>query len=124
VVFPQIAKPRVFVAFSSRADKQVVGVLLDELENLTDHLRVLSWDRIDDAGTISRQLAEAISTSQFGVCYLSEPDEQGGFRDNPNVLFEAGIAARLVVVAGSSGLASDTGGEVPSTPLRLRWRPD
>ena len=91
VVFPQIAKPRVFVAFSSRADKQVVGVLLDELENLTDHLRILSWDRIDDTGTISGQLAEAISTSQFGVCYLSEPDEQGGFRDNPNVLFEAGM---------------------------------
>jgi hypothetical protein len=107
VVFPQVAKPRVFVAFSSRADQEVVGVLLDELENLTDQLRVLSWDRIDETGTISAQLAEAISTSQFGVCYLSEPDGQGGFRDNANVLFEAGMMHSLALT-GSSCLAADS----------------
>jgi hypothetical protein len=91
VVFPQIAKPQAFVAFSPRADEEVVGILLDELEALTDRLRVLPWDRIDETGTISTQLAQAISTSQFGVCYLSEPNGQGGYQDNANVLFEAGM---------------------------------
>jgi hypothetical protein len=95
VVFPQIAKPQIFVAFSSRADQQVVGLLVDELDKLNDRLRILPWDRIDDTGMISTHLAQAITTSRFGVCYLSEPDGQGGYQDNPNVLFEAGMLHAL-----------------------------
>jgi hypothetical protein len=91
VTFPQVSKPQVFVAFSSRADREVVGIILDELEKLEDRLRILPWNHIDESGMISAQLAQAISSSKFGVCYLSEPNDHGGYQDNPNVLFEAGM---------------------------------
>jgi len=96
VVFPQIAKPQMFVAFSSKAEAEVVGVLADVVSQFSGMLRTVQWKRIDDSGTITAQLAEAITTSRFGLCYLSEPDERtGGYRDNANVLFEAGMFQAL-----------------------------
>ena len=90
VVFPQIAKPQVFLAFPVRAEEDVVGVLKAVLHEQGD-LRVVSWDQIDATGKVTVQIEEAITSSQFGVCYLSEPDGSGRFRDNTNVLFEAGM---------------------------------
>src|SRR6266542_3216955 len=66
VAFPHITKSRVFVAFSARADQQAVGLLLDELDKFGDRLTILPWHHIDDSGTISAQLAQAITASQFG----------------------------------------------------------
>jgi hypothetical protein len=92
VVFPQIAKPQIFVAFSSRADQEVVGVIGDILNEYVDRLRPLQWNWIDDSGTISIQIAEAITRSRFGLCYLSERlGETSDYTDNPNVLVEAGM---------------------------------
>lgn len=100
VVFPQIARPQVFVAFPAQADAEVVGVLLDVLGEFGDRLRVLPWHRIDNTGIVTAQLADAISSSRFGVCYLSEPDQNGGYTDNLNVAFEAGMLHALAVASG------------------------
>jgi hypothetical protein len=100
VVFPQIAKPQLFLAFSAAADQEVVGVLVEVLEEFDSQLRVVQWDQIEDSGTITSQLAEEITTSRFGICYLSEPeDNTGRFADNPNVIFEAGMLHALAVLS-------------------------
>ena len=39
-------------------------------------------------------MLDDISESRFGLCYFSEPADEGersAFRDNPNVIFEAGM---------------------------------
>jgi hypothetical protein len=99
VVFPQIAKPQLFLAFSGGADQEVVGVIVEVLEEFEDHLRVVQWDQIEESGTITTQLTEEITTSRFGICYLSEPEESGDFADNPNVIFEAGMLHALAALS-------------------------
>lgn len=45
-------------------------------------------------GSIYQQLIDAISSCQYGICYLSERDESNSdfqYRDNTNVVFEAGM---------------------------------
>jgi hypothetical protein len=96
VVFPQIAKPQIFLAFSAGADQDVVGVLVEVLKQFENQMRIVQWDQIEDSGTITTHLAEEITTSRFGICYLSEPQEStDGYADNPNVLFEAGMLQAL-----------------------------
>jgi hypothetical protein len=100
VVFPQIALPQIFLAFSAKADKEVIGVLVDVLKEFSGRLRIIQWNKIDDSGTITAQLAEAITTSRFGLCYLSEPREDtGDYTDNQNVLFEAGMLHALTALS-------------------------
>jgi hypothetical protein len=100
VVFPQIALPQVFVASPMKADAEVVGVILDVLGKFDDKLRVAPWYRIDDSGIVTAQLADMITTSRFGVCYLSQPDGNGGYTDNLNVTFEAGMLHALALASG------------------------
>lgn len=100
VVFPQLAKPQLFLAFSDAADQEVVGVLVEVLEEFENQLRVVQWDQIEDSGTITTQVTEEITTSRFGICYLSESQENtGGFADNPNVIFEAGMLHALAALS-------------------------
>jgi hypothetical protein len=100
VVFPQIARPQLFVAFSGNADQEVVDILGDVLNEFSSRLRIVQWNRIDDSGTITAQLADVITTSRFGLCYLSEYDHNtGGYKDNANVLFEAGMLQALAVLS-------------------------
>jgi hypothetical protein len=95
--FPRITKPQVFVAFSSRADDEVVGIIQQVLSEFGDVLRIVLWNRIEESGSITLRLIEEIARSRFGVCYFSEPvtASDGHFEDNPNVLFEAGMLHSL-----------------------------
>jgi hypothetical protein len=55
---------------------------------------------------INTQIGREILESRFGICYLSEPDgtASGRFRDNPNVVFEAGMLhARTTAVSDAEG---------------------
>jgi len=88
---PRHITPQVFVSFSDRADNEVVGILLDVLQNLESQPRVVTWRDIDASGQISKQIDEAINDSQVGVCFLSEPNDQDGYQDNDNVLIEVGM---------------------------------
>jgi hypothetical protein len=96
ITFPQLARPQMFVGFPNKADEQVIGALNAVLDEFSDRLRIIRWNRIVESGTITAQIAEVIAKSQFGLCYFSEPDgEAKRYRDNPNVVFEAGMLQAL-----------------------------
>jgi hypothetical protein len=96
--FPLLTKPQLFLASSGRADDAARGIIELVLDEFSDTMTIVKWDQIDDSGSITQRLIEEISRSRFGLCYLSEPavdDHRHGFRDNPNVLFEAGMLHAL-----------------------------
>lgn len=96
--FPRLTKPQLFVASSSRADEAVIGIVQEVLNEFSDLLMIVQWNRIDQSGAITLQLIEEISKSRFGICYFSEPARGAAddpFEDNPNVLFEAGMLHSL-----------------------------
>jgi Predicted nucleotide-binding protein containing TIR-like domain len=104
--FPRLAKPHVFVAFSQRADESVRLAIQDVLEEFADKLEFTDWSRINESGNINTQIGREILESRFGICYLSEPDgtASGRYRDNPNVVFEAGMLhARTTAVSDAEG---------------------
>ncbi|SRR6266487_102758 len=94
--FPRLAKPHFFVAFSHKADETVKLIIRDTLDEFAAKLEYTDWTRMDDSGNISAQIGKEILESRFGLCYLSEPDDHDSasaprYRDNPNVIFEAGM---------------------------------
>lgn len=94
--FPKLAKPHVFVAFSSRADETVTLAIKDVLGQFANKLEFTDWKRMDESGNITAQIGKEILESRFGICYLSEPVEPSGllkqkYDDNRNVVFEAGM---------------------------------
>lgn len=95
--FPRLTKPQIFVAFSAKARDEVVAVIQQVLDEFSDALKVVQWNRIEDSGSITLRLIEEIARSRFGICYFSEPadDAENRFEDNPNVLFEAGMLHSL-----------------------------
>jgi Predicted nucleotide-binding protein containing TIR-like domain len=98
--FPKLAKPKIFVSYSNRADAQVVAVIHDVLNEFEDMIDMASWNQISHSGSVTTQIAENILTSTFGICYFSEPakDEfvaEHAYVDNSNVVFEAGMLHAL-----------------------------
>ncbi len=89
----RLPEARVFLAYPSKADTAVVGIIKDELAKMEPRLDVYDWANRREAGSIPKDLSEAIALCQFGVCYLSEPIEKvnQSYQDNSNVLFEAGM---------------------------------
>jgi hypothetical protein len=61
---------------------------------LADRLEWTRWDEMSGRGDLGQSIDEAVMESRFGICYMSEPAEDGAataFIDNPNVVFEAGM---------------------------------
>jgi hypothetical protein len=107
--FPRLAKPHFFVAFSHKADETVKLIIRDALNEFAAKLEYTDWTQMDAAGNINTQIATEILESRFGICYLSEPDDDSPpeahqYRDNPNVVFEAGMLhARTTAAADADG---------------------
>ncbi len=107
--FPRLAKPHFFVAFSHKADETVKLIIRDALNEFAAKLEYTDWTQMDAAGNINTQIAKEILESRFGICYLSEPDDDSSaaahqYRDNPNVVFEAGMLhARTTAAADADG---------------------
>lgn len=110
---PHLTKPHVFVASSSQADEavdQAITAVLDS-DEFRDQLTSNHWHENQQPGSLHEQLFEDIKRAKFGICYLSEPDgtdpdaegEPTRYRDNPNVLFEAGMLHGLRRVGHASG---------------------
>jgi hypothetical protein len=97
--FPKLAKPKVYVSYSSRADLHVVNVIQETLHEFSDKVDMIEWNRISQPGSIAVQIDRMVATSQFGICYLSEPAKEAStgsrYDDDPNVLFEAGVLHAL-----------------------------
>lgn len=119
--FPKLTKPHFFVASSSRADPAVTAIIEEVLAENAGSLEYTDWRQMTAAGNINVQISREIWESRFGLCYLSEPvppDEQPAapdrysFRDNTNVVFEAGMLhARTNVTSGED--TSEPTGWVP-----------
>jgi hypothetical protein len=94
---PTLTKPRIFIASSGRADEQVVDSINKVLSRFGDYLVPLLWSMSSTSGNITSQILEDIIHSRYGLCYFSEPDAGGdsAYRDNPNVIFEAGMLHSL-----------------------------
>lgn len=97
--WPELTKPQMFVAASSKAPKPVYDTIKKVLDGFKDRIDVVYWDNILKAGNVNEQIFEAISKSKFGLCYFSEPvdrTEEYRYRDNLNVIFEAGMLQSLI----------------------------
>ena len=101
---PVAARRTMFVASSARADPEVMKILKSTLATYDSHFEVVSWTD-SQAGNILDNIWLKISSCTFAACYFSEPThdptsdgrpnnrgkKQVTYRDNSNVLFEAGI---------------------------------
>lgn len=92
--WPQLTKPHIFVASSSNADEEVIGIINKVLSEFDDRLKTIVWSDISLSGNINAQVLEHIARAKFGLCYFSEKvdvSDRFEFQDNPNVIFEAGM---------------------------------
>jgi len=86
-----LKKPEIFIAYSSRSLSDVIDVIREIEVRYEQEFKFVWWDEINTTGNIDRQLIQAITKSKIAILYFSEPKSNGGFKDNPNVLFEAGM---------------------------------
>jgi hypothetical protein len=104
-------KPLMFVASSSRAPEDITSAMDEVLSKFDDHVFVEPWHRMHQPGNINLQLVEKIGKAQYGVCYMSEEVESDQrhtnadhrFKDNPNVLVEAGMLHMVTATDVISG---------------------
>lgn len=105
-------KRSLFFAFSKNADPEVVGIIKDELSQISD-IRIVNWDEIYESGNIHAQMRKEILGAEYAVCYFSEPtdneDSEILYVDNPNVVFESGMF---------HALTSDPNGRSNWIPIR------
>jgi len=97
--FPILSPIRhMFLASAAKADDEVVGVLKEVLDGpRSGYDLLLQWTE-PQPGSISQRICDNLSTCTFGACYLSEfaePASRYRYRDNANVLFEAGMLLAL-----------------------------
>jgi predicted nucleotide-binding protein len=85
---------RVFIASSAKADKRVVEIIRHVVAETA--VEEVFWEEDPQSGDITEHIWRNISTSEIGICYLSERDAgESAYRDNQNVLFEAGMMHAL-----------------------------
>jgi hypothetical protein len=99
-----LSRPKLFLATSSRADQRVVGAIKEVLDKFPG-VKVRDWSQDRNAGNVNQQIIAAIAESRYAVCYLSEKGQNGGYADNPNVVFEAGMFHSLMHSPQSDGRA-------------------
>lgn len=93
-----LSKPKVFIASPNAADEEVISVIQEVLDEYQDIVDVVFWRDISESGLITHQILKEIKSSQYGICYLSEPAEDGAkhsYQDNDNVLIEAGMLSAM-----------------------------
>lgn len=93
---PLSHRRRLFFASAEHAAKEVIAIVEKVAKSLD--VELISWRENFRAGKIQEQIWKEISSAHYGVCCLSEEPKSKGptrFRDNSNVLFEAGIMYAL-----------------------------
>ena len=101
-----LALPQIFVAYpgteyqeteteAEAEHKAVINTIRNVVDKFKDIITPIFWEDVTDTGNINEQVIRDISNSAFGLCYFSEPIAGGKFRDNANVLFEAGMMQAL-----------------------------
>jgi hypothetical protein len=88
--------PQLFLASpSAKGSEEVLGEINSVLDEFGDRINVKYWKDADESGDVTTHIASAIAESRFGICYFSQPDEAPMYKDNPNVLIEAGMIHSL-----------------------------
>ncbi len=109
-------KPLMFVASSSKAPEDVMNAMEEVLHKFRNVVFVEHWYQMHQPGNINMQLVDEIRSAQYGICYLSEKDDRTEsqkklteqkdsdhkYRDNHNVLVEAGMLHMVTAGATSS----------------------
>ena len=87
-----------FLAYSKKADQKIINIIRRILENEYRHIKIIDWDRMRNGSKIiMEEIVTSIHEAQYGIFYFSELDEETNqYRDNPNVLFEAGMIYALI----------------------------
>lgn len=85
---------KIFLASSAKAKEDVIGAIRNVLDEFSSY-RIIYWKEMSDSGNINDQIIAAISTSSFGIVYLSEPNTNYAYQDNLNTIFEAGMFQAL-----------------------------
>ena len=96
----RLALPQVFVAYSGRGDDDVVDTIRDVVEGFGSVIAPHFWEDNTESGNINSQVVAAITNSEFGICYFSEPLDDN-YDDNSNMLFEAGMMQALTNSGGA-----------------------
>lgn len=100
-----LALPRLFVASAGTADDDVMSVIRNTVGALEGKVKSVDWEEMNAAGNINQQVISAIATADFGLCYFSEPADsdtaEHPYRDNANVIFEAGMMQALTNSPGA-----------------------
>lgn len=105
IILPGI-KNKVFFAYPKNSDERVIAKIVSTINNrFSDSIELIKWEDVHDLGNITQTIVEAVKSAKFGICYLSERVEEEGakfpYRDNLNVLFEAGM---MHILQGSNML--------------------
>ena len=97
--FPDPGISKLFLAYPRRAKPDILRIIKTTLykDEFKDCIKVVDWRELDKPGNVTIELLEHIARCRFGLCYFSEeiPGETNRFRDNANVLFEAGMLHAL-----------------------------
>ena len=67
-----LKKPTIFLASSSKAENDVIGVIHEVIEEFTDKLDYKFWGEMYASGNINTQLISEITECTFGICYFSD----------------------------------------------------
>lgn len=118
--FPKLALPHMFVASPKKADETVMQIVKEVLAEFKEKLEFTDWEQMWESGNISTQIAQEIVGSRFGICYFSEPVEgpdgrpsTNQYRDNPNVIFEAGMLHARTSATSDMVLTGEPAGWIP-----------
>ncbi len=119
---PVIGRRVVFFAYPKQAEPDVRDVVIRVLEEFSSECKLLQWEDLGP-GPVRENIWEKISTCTIGACYFSEksPGDTHAYRDNSNVLFEAGMmfALRHAGRTPLRGLLLVREGQSPEIPFDL-----
>jgi len=87
--------PKIFVGFPGAHDKAVSKSIANVLSLFFSRAQIVFWNEMHESGNINDHTFRAINDATFGIFYFSAQKDDGGFVDNPNVLFEAGMLHAL-----------------------------
>jgi len=108
----KLTRPKIFVASSERANKDVIDAIRQVIEEYKTTFDEVYWKDMNKPGSIDQQLLTELAYCRYGVFYMSEPAKgrKGNFRDNINVVFEAGMLHGR----------SDVGSPIPASWIPVR----
>jgi hypothetical protein len=97
-----LLRSKLFLAYAKETDNQVMEIVRSVLATYDNSVLKVDWSAdMKRPGMVNSQIDAEILESAFGVCLVSEPNEESAalrkgdktckYRDNPNVLIEAGM---------------------------------